>query len=106
MEKQLDKLNCFRKDFKKWACSNEPSTWELDVNKINGHIDGFIIDDDPIILLDCFKSEGDWYLCVNENNNSDVCCYPIEELTKEQVYDIRRIVETWLARKELDSFNF
>ena len=43
MNDQLFRLNGLRADFMKWADSNEPSTWELDVNKINGHIDGFII---------------------------------------------------------------
>ena len=107
MENQLKKLNAFRADFMKWADSNEPCTWELDVNKINGHIDGFTIDDEPVILLDCMESEGDWYLCVNENPddiNTDAYCLPLEDLTKEQVYDIRRIVETWLARKDVDYF--
>lgn len=107
MENQLKKLNAFRADFMKWADSNEPCTWELDVNKIKGHIDGFTIDDEPVILLDCMESEGDWYLCVNENPNdinTDAYCLPLEDLTKEQVYDIRRIVETWLARKDVDYF--
>lgn len=109
MSKQLERLNRLRPDFMKWADSNEPSMWELDVNKINGHIEGFTIDDDPVILLDCVESEGDWYLCVNENSNnvnSDVCCYPLEDMTDDRIYEIRRIVESWLVKKDMGNLLF
>lgn len=41
MEKQLNRLNGLRSDFMKWANSNEPSTWELDVNEIGGSLTGY-----------------------------------------------------------------
>lgn len=103
MNEQLFRLNGLRADFMKWADSNEPSTWELDVNDIGGHITGFSYDDDPTVILDCNKNEGKWFLCVS-GFDSEGGCYPIEELTTEQVYEIRRLVETWLARKDADFF--
>lgn len=104
MEKQIDKLNCLRIDFKRWADSNEPSTWELDLNKIGGQITDVSPNDDPVVLLDCSDSEGNWYLCVN-SSDCESGCYPITELSKTQVFEIRRIVESWLARKDMDFFN-
>ena len=41
MNTQLDVLNCLRADFKRWAVSNEPSTWELNVNKIDKNLSAF-----------------------------------------------------------------
>ena len=106
MNEQLFRLNGLKADFKKWADSNEPSTWEVDVNAIGGTITGFTPDDEPTVLLACDKNGGyGWFLCVNkELGGSEVSCYPIEELTKEQVYDIRRLVESWLAKKDLEFF--
>lgn len=106
MEKQLNRLNGLRADFMKWANSNEPSTWELDINDIGGRLTGFTPDDEPVILLAVDSRGGyGWFLCVNKDiGGSETSCYPIEELTAEQVYEIRRLVETWLARKDADFF--
>lgn len=104
MKEQFFKLNCLRPDFMKWATNNEPSTYELDVNKINKQISGFNPDSNPTILLDCVKSDGYWYICTDNSDIEGGCC-PIETLSKEQVYEIRRIVESWLAKKDIDFFN-
>lgn len=103
MEKQLNMLNALRTDFIKWADSNEPSTWELDINEIGGHITGFSFDDDPTVILDCNKNEGRWFLSVGGFDNEGEC-HPIEELTAEQISEIRILVETWLTRKDGTSF--
>jgi hypothetical protein len=102
----LLRLNGLRADFMKWADSNEPSTWELDVNDIGGRLTGFTYDDDPTILLVCDKNGGHgWYLCVNkEIGGSEISCYPIESMTAEQIFEIRRLVESWLAKKDLEFF--
>ena len=97
---QLFKLNSLRADFKKWADSNEPNTWELSINNVGGHIDGFNKEDDPIVLLDCSESKGDWYLCVNTDNIENGC-YPIADMTDDKIYEIRRIVESWLVKKDM-----
>lgn len=99
---QLSILNCLRADFKKWATNNEPSSYELDVNKIGKQISGFNPDSNPTILLDCVKSDGYWYICTDNSDPESGCC-PIETLSKEQVYEIRRLVESWLARKDMDN---
>ena len=106
MNDQLFRLNGLRADFMKWADSNEPSAWELDVNEIGGSLTGFTEDDEPVVLLACDKNGGHgWFLCVNtEIGGSETSCYPIENLTAEQVYEIRRLVESWLARKDADFF--
>lgn len=104
MKDQLFRLNGLRADFMKWADSNEPSTWEIEVNKIGGNITGYTPDDDPIILLDCTDSDGSWFLCV-EGTDINSGCYPIELLSENQIYEIRRLIETWLARKDADFFN-
>ena len=104
MEKQINILNCLRVDFKRWADSNEPSLYELDLNKINGGVSGFYTEDEPTVLLDCNKNEGEWFLSVNSTED-ETRCYPIATLTAEQVYDIRICVESWLVRKE-SSFLF
>ena len=98
----LLRLNGLRADFMKWADSNEPSTWELDVNGIGGSLTGFTEDDEPVVLLACDKNGGHgWFLCVNtEIGGSETSCYPLENLTAEQVYDIRICVESWLVRKD------
>ena len=44
MKDQLFRLNGLRADFMKWADSNEPSTWEIEVNKIGGNITGYTSD--------------------------------------------------------------
>lgn len=102
----LLRLNGLRADFMKWADSNEPSTWELDVNEIGGSLTGFSPDDEPVVLLACGRNGGySWYLCVNEKiGGSEISCYPIESLTEEQIYEIRRLVESWLARKDAEFF--
>lgn len=104
MEKgQLIRLNSLREDFKKWADSNEPSTWELAINKMGGQITGYTREDEPIVLLDCSASKGDWYLCVNTNYNDSegIGCFPIAEFSDEKIYEIRRIVESWLVKKDM-----
>lgn len=100
----LLRLNGLCADFMKWADSNEPSTWELDVNDIGGSLTGFTYDDDPTILLACDRNGGcGWFVCVNDRD-SDGRCYPIENLTAKQIFEIRRLVETWLAKKDLEFF--
>jgi hypothetical protein len=101
---QIEVLNCLRADFKRWAGSSEPSTWELNINEIGRNLMGFTKDDEPTVLLDCTESEGDWFLCVNTCNENEIGCYPLEELSDDTQYEIRRIVESWLARKDIDSF--
>lgn len=103
----LLRLNGLIADFMKCADSNEPSTWELDVNDIGGSLTGFTYDDDPTILLACDKNGGcGWFLCANDCNSDggDGRCYPIENLTAEQIFEIERLVESWLAKKDLDFF--
>lgn len=106
MNDQLFRLNGLRADFMKWADSNEPNTWELDVNDIGGSLTGFTYDDDPTVLLACDKNGGHgWFLCVNkEIGGSETSCYPLEDLTDGQIYEIRRLVESWLARKDAEFF--
>lgn len=106
MNDQLFRLNGLRADFMKWADSNEPNMWELDVNEIGGHITGFDADDEPVVLLVNYYTGGHgWFLCVNSDiGGSETTCYPIENLTAEQVYEIRRLVESWLARKDAEFF--
>ena len=104
MENQLIRLNGLRADFMKWADSNEPNTWELELNEIGGSVSGYTHNDDPIVLLDCCdKKDGEWFLCVN-GFESEGGCFPVESLTAEQVYEIRRLVESWLARKDAEFF--
>lgn len=100
MKRQLSVLNCLRSDFKKWADSNEPNSWELDLNEIGRNLTGFSPDDEPVILL----SDDKWFLCVNILDVNENGCYPIESLTDKQISEIRIIVESWLARKDLDNF--
>lgn len=101
MKDELFRLNGLRTDFMKWAASNEPSTWELAINKIGGNIDGYKREDDPIVLLDCTESKGDWYLCVNTNSENEIGCYPIAEMPDEKIHEIRRLVESWLVKKDM-----
>lgn len=100
MKTQLTILNCLRSDFKKFADSNEPNSWELDINEIGRNITGFSPDDEPVILL----SDDKWFLCVNTDDVNENGCYPIESLSDKQIYEIRSIVETWLAKKDIDNF--
>lgn len=101
MEKDLYTLNCLREDFIKWADSNEPSVYELELNRIGGKLTGFDSVTEPTVLLDCNKSKGDWYLCVNCSSENEIGCYPIENFNKMQIHEIRRIVESWLVRKDV-----
>ena len=91
----------------KWADSFEPSTWEISLNEIKGQVNGFRREDEPVILLDCSEDEGRWFLCtdsvVEDYQEGVIGYYPLEELSEKQVYEIRRIVETWLAKKDVDS---
>lgn len=121
MEKELYRLNCLRSDFMKCADSFEPNTWEISLNEIKGQVNGFRREEEPVILLDCSEGEGKWFLCSNSIICSDsiiedyqkgeiiynplgvIRYYPLEELSEKQVYEIRRIVETWLAKKDVDS---
>lgn len=98
---QLFRLNSLRSDFMKWADSNEPSVWELDINKIGGYIKGYTREDEPVVLLDCNKNKGDWYLCINTNSENEISCYPIADMTDDKIYEIRRIVESWLFSKDM-----
>ena len=100
MKTQLTILNCLRSDFKKFADSNEPNSWELDINEIGRNLTGFSPDDEPVILL----SDDKWFLCVNILDVNENGCYPIESLSDKQIYEIRSIVETWLAKKDIDNF--
>ncbi len=102
---QLTKLNGLRSDFIKWARNNEPSIWELDVNKIGGKLTGYSREDEPVILLDCTKNPGEWYICKNTTLvDNTLCCLPIEELTEKQIYEIRVLVESWLVKKDINFF--
>ena len=102
---QLTKLNGLRSDFIKWARNNEPSIWELDVNEIGGKITGYSREDEPVILLDCVKNPGEWYICKNTTLVDDtLCCLPIEELDDKQIYEIRVLVESWLVKKDINFF--
>ena len=64
MEKDLYTLNCLREDFIKWADSNEPSVYELELNKIGGKLTGFDSVTEPTILLDCNKSKVKDFCCL------------------------------------------
>lgn len=99
MENELTRLNSLRSDFIKYADSNEPSIWELDINEIGGRLPGYSYEDEPIILLDCVKTEGRWYICANRFED-EFGCYPLEDLTQHQIYEIRRFVESWLKNKD------
>lgn len=101
MEEQLFRLNCLKADFKRWANSNEPSTWEIDVNGIGGRLTEFGNTTEPVVMLDCTESDGKWFLCVNTNDVNETGCYPLEDLSDETIYEIRRCVESWLARKDM-----
>ena len=102
MENELTRLNNLRSDFIKYADNNEPSFWELDINEIGGSITGFSYEDEPIILLDCVKNKGRWYICTNISQ--DECC-PLEDLTENQICEIKCIVESWLANKKANKIN-
>jgi hypothetical protein len=39
-----------------------------------------------------------------EIGGSETSCYPLEDLTAEQIFEIRRLVESWLAKKDLEFF--
>lgn len=105
MENQLTRLNELRADFINYAESNEPSTWELDINKIGVTLNGYSYEDEPVILLDCVKTDGRWYICSNRSENEVGCC-PIEDLTESQIYEIRILVGTWIARQNTKRYNF
>ena len=99
MVDQLTKLNCLREEFIKNSDSNEPSTYELDVNSIGEQLNGYSYEDEPVILLDCVKTEGRWFICTNRSEDEKGCC-PLEDLTENQIYEIGRFVESWLANKD------
>lgn len=102
---QLTKLNGLRSDFIKWAKNNEPSMWELDVNKIGGRLTGYSFEDEPVIILDCTKNPGEWYISKNAKSfDSTLFCLPIEELDDKQIYEIRVLVESWLVKKDINFF--
>ena len=106
IENQLEILNSLRSDFIKYADNNEPSFWELDINETGGSLTGFSYEDEPIILLDCVKNKGRWYICTN--TSEDECCpecCPLEDLTENQIYEIKCIVESWLANKKANKIN-
>lgn len=105
MENQLTRLNELRSDFINYAESNEPSTWELDINKIGGTLNGYSYEDEPVILLDCVKTDGRWYICANRSENEVGCC-PIEDLTENQIYEIRILVGTWIAKQNTKKYKF
>lgn len=119
MNTDMSILNHLKSDFMKYADSFEPSTWEISLNEIKGQVNGFRREDEPIILLDCSEGEENWFLCTNTIICSDsiiedyqkgeiiynplgvIRYYPLEELTDEQIYEIRRIVESWLVKKDM-----
>ena len=105
MENQLSRLNELRSDFIKYAESNDASTWELDINKIGGTLKGYSYEDEPVILLDCVKTDGRWYICVNRSEDEVGCC-PIEDLTESQIYEIRILVGTWIATQNTKRYKF
>jgi hypothetical protein len=105
MKEDLFILNCLRRDFIKWAVSNEPNVYELDLNKIGAKITGFDpVADEPTVLLelpDGNKNNGKWYISVNCSSENEIGCYPIEDLNEMQIREIRRVVESWLVRKDI-----
>ena len=105
MENELTRINSLRSDFIKYADSNEPSTYELDVNSIGGQLKGYTYEDEPVILLDCVKTEGRWYICVNRSENEVGCC-PIEDLTESQIYEIRILIGTWITTQNKKRYKF
>ena len=56
-------------------------------------------ENDPTVLLDCTKSEGEWILFVNCDDDKNRS-YPIATLTADQIYDFRICVESWIVEKE------
>ena len=54
MKTQLTILNCLRSDFKKFADSNEPNSWELDINEIGRKI-GYAKSDDLTVSEVTYK---------------------------------------------------
>ena len=105
MENQLARLNELRSDFIKYAESNDASTWELNINEIGGSLKGYTYEDEPVILLDCVKTDGRWYICVNRSEDEVGCC-PIEDLTESQIYEIRILVGTWITTQNKKRYNF
>lgn len=102
-EDELLKLNGLKSEFVKWASNNEPSMWEIDINKIGGRLTGYKRDDEPIILLDFTDGYGEWYLCINTESldiDTSCCCFPIADLTEDQIHEIRILVESWLVKKD------
>jgi hypothetical protein len=102
MENQIFRLNALRTDFMKWAGSDGENKWKVRLNEIGGQLSAFGASTNPTVILD--SNEDKWYLSVSDSNNV-VDCYPIEDLSLDQVHEIRRIIETWLARKDVDFFN-
>ena len=105
MENQLARLNELRADFIKYAESNDASTWELNINEIGGTLKGYTYEDEPVILLDCVKTDGRWYICVNRSEDEVGCC-PIEDLTESQIYEIRILIGTWIETQNKKRYNF
>lgn len=105
MKEDLFILNCLRRDFIKCAVSNEPNVYELELNKIGAKITGFdSVADEPTVLLelpDGNKNNGKWYISVNCSSENEIGCYPIEDLNEMQIREIRRVVESWLVRKDI-----
>lgn len=100
---QLSILNCLRADFKKWAHNIEPNKWSVTINEIGRCLTGIDPDRYPAISL----FEGDevcWYICMTSGSEHEIKCYPLDDMTEMRVYEIRRLVESWLARKDLDNF--
>lgn len=100
MNTDISILNHLKSDFMKFADNNEPSTYEMNLSEIGGCVCGFDPADDPTIMLDN-RHEGYWYVSVNISDPDEIGCYPLEELPDEQIYEIRRIVESWLVKKDM-----
>jgi hypothetical protein len=100
MNTDISILNHLKEDFMKFADSNEQSTYEMNLSEIGGCLCGFDPADDPTIMLDN-RHEGYWYVSINISVPYEIKWYPLEELPDEQIYEIRRIVETWLVKKDM-----
>lgn len=96
------RLNCLRSDFIKYAPSHKPNIYELRLNEIGGRLTAFGSSIHPVVILDTTKEDNGWFLQIGSKDNTE--CYSFNDISKEQIYDIRKIIESWLARRDIDFF--
>lgn len=96
------RLNCLRSDFIKYAPSHKPNIYELRLNDIGGRLTAFGSSMNPVVILDTTKDNDGWILQIGSKDNTE--CYSFNDISKEQIYDIRKIIESWLARRDIDFF--